>query len=256
MSVNITCPSCKNNLELEGSEQDWGGQVVVCPKCSQDIPIPRTTPSIDVTCPSCSTVLELAPPAKEWIGKIVMCPSCNSAFTFISASKTCPGCRKTMEAGAVVCVSCGLDLKTGSRPHVAARTPQGQQQQINTLNDDHTRYLAGKEIVHCEYCGVEIYDDVLVCPNCHRDQATGEEDNTRFWHVSTYTPQSRGNHGGLIVLLFLGMGLLVYGYLVHRGIVRSPFPSHMQKNIIAPLLQFFNDFLNSFRTFLARHHRQ
>jgi hypothetical protein len=185
MPVKITCSSCRHSLELEGSERDWSGQTIVCPKCSQDIVIPGTDPSIDATCPSCSTVLELAPPADRWLGKTIICPACNKPFKFTSATKLCPDCGESMEPDALVCVSCGLDTRTGKKVTSSADSPQGFQ------------FKNERPVTTCRFCHTEMYADAPVCSSCHRKQSDGEEDNTKFlpagvqrWETDSYRQQS------------------------------------------------------------------
>jgi hypothetical protein len=183
----------------------------------------QETDSMDVTCPSCSTVIELAPPANQWIGKIVRCPSCENPFTFTSASKICPECENTMVDG-VICVSCGLDLRTGKKVNIAGKTSQDQQQVNNTPDNDHAKHVAGKTVVYCAYCGVELYAGVSVCPNCHRNQATGEEDNTRFLPAAVQRHGGRLSHHDAGPLepqkrtiphssIWLSVGMVVLGFI-------------------------------------------
>jgi TPR repeat protein len=187
MPVKITCSSCENSLELEGSERDWSGQTVVCHKCSHDIIIPKTDPSIDTTCPSCSTVLELAPPVHQWIGKTLICPSCSKPFKFTAAAKLCPECGESMEPETLLCVSCGLDLRTGKKATLSADPRQGLQ------------VKSDEPMTTCRFCESEMYADAPVCPSCHRYQSDGEGDNTRFlpkgvqrWDSDSYRQQIAG----------------------------------------------------------------
>ena len=97
---------------------------------------------IRFSCPGCGQVLE-APP--EMVGELVECPSCQQQFSIPAeqgdsesptiksgamtdamadalaaqeeavAGESCPECSAAMEAGAVLCLSCGFHKKLGKK---------------------------------------------------------------------------------------------------------------------------------------------
>ncbi|MFW6108640.1 MAG: zinc ribbon domain-containing protein, partial [bacterium] len=64
-----------------------------CPKCRASFEADAET-GAEVACPACGATLRLKPKAEAGGGP-------------------CPACGQPVAAGAVICVHCGLDLKTG-----------------------------------------------------------------------------------------------------------------------------------------------
>jgi TPR repeat protein len=92
-----------------------------------------------------------------------------------------------MEPEALVCVSCGLDLRTGKK--VASALDSRQDLQLK----------ADRPVTTCRFCQAEMYADALLCSSCHRYQTDGAEDNARFlppgvqrWEKESYREQSDG----------------------------------------------------------------
>jgi hypothetical protein len=79
--------------------------------------------TIAVTCTSCSRTLSVR---DETAGRWVKCPGCGTAIAVPAADAEegaydlaeeviCPGCRRGLAKGAVVCVNCGYDFRTRRR---------------------------------------------------------------------------------------------------------------------------------------------
>ena len=92
--------------------------------------------SIKVECPGCGTTLSVA---DKFAGKRGKCPKCKGAIDIPAAGsapaqqpapspagapqpattedgpKLCPKCDKACDAGAVICISCGYNFKTGGQ---------------------------------------------------------------------------------------------------------------------------------------------
>lgn len=79
--ITIVCDGCDTNLELEGSYQEWDGQEIECPNCGHKL--------------------------------VVEAPKAPAAS--LAGGKKCPGCGVKMGAGAVLCVACGFDTRTGKK---------------------------------------------------------------------------------------------------------------------------------------------
>ena len=101
--INIVCPNCKTNLELEGTQQDWAGQTIDCPKCKTKVAIPDAPRQtgilkikdaakiISITCPSCSkrTVIDQSQ-HQELSGKWLNAQNAKTIFIFLLLSRHVP----------------------------------------------------------------------------------------------------------------------------------------------------------------------
>ena len=65
-------------------------------------------------CPHCRTKLRVPTAAAE---TEILCPKCDTAFTPVDEKKAraCPECRARLPAGAVFCVDCGFDMRSGQK---------------------------------------------------------------------------------------------------------------------------------------------
>ncbi|MEI6217808.1 MAG: hypothetical protein WCP86_02820 [bacterium] len=79
--TTIVCDGCNTNLELEGSYQEWAGHEIECPSCGHKL--------------------------------VVEAPKVTATST--AGARKCPGCGVQMGAGAVLCVACGFDTRTGKK---------------------------------------------------------------------------------------------------------------------------------------------
>ena len=134
--ILFKCPKCSKHLAVDGVAQ---GKVVNCVDCGQPIQVPMS--AIVFRCPSCDW--ELSAPS-DIAGKVFNCPNCKGDLSIPSPARTarislslrrpvsaerpssdpsttkaqvgrCPACNKALSKDAVVCVSCGLDLRTGEQ---------------------------------------------------------------------------------------------------------------------------------------------
>lgn len=77
------------------------------------------------SCPTCGKVLNVK---DEYAGKKARCPSCKEVLTVpyapeaaalaaqpAAAANACPSCGGSLAEGAVFCVACGYDLRTGKQ---------------------------------------------------------------------------------------------------------------------------------------------
>ena len=95
--------------------RDWAGRRVRCPKCRQPVTVPAASPSapdssVDDLFPALADgdpVLRLAPPETRTAAQE------RPAETVRGDDQSCPSCGKPLPSTAKICVSCGINLKTG-----------------------------------------------------------------------------------------------------------------------------------------------
>ena len=88
MSIAITC-RCKTRLQVE---EDMAGRLVKCPKCGENLMVPRPEPASAASSGE-DDEYSLAPVPE------------------LPAQKpSCPACSAELPAGAVLCVQCGYHL--------------------------------------------------------------------------------------------------------------------------------------------------
>ena len=106
--IFFKCPHCSKHLAVNEVAQ---GKVVKCVDCGKPIQVPMSV--IAFKCPSCSC--DLSAPS-DIAGEVFNCSNCKGKLSIPTKSRfrRCPACNEAIsEDDAVVCVSCGLDLRTG-----------------------------------------------------------------------------------------------------------------------------------------------
>lgn len=112
--ILFRCPNCSHGLAIEGEAV---GSPAECTECGWRVVVP--IPGVEWKCPSCSTVL-----SSSRVGETFGCPSCGTSVKVPDAvagnprlhiGKRCPSCNANMVADAVICISCGHDVRTGSK---------------------------------------------------------------------------------------------------------------------------------------------
>jgi transcription elongation factor Elf1 len=92
--INFDCPHCSQNLE---APEDMAGDTLACPACGQDI----TVPVADVAVEEAPKPLRVIPA----VAPVADAPGAGA----------CPQCKAPLAAGAVICINCGFNLKTGRK---------------------------------------------------------------------------------------------------------------------------------------------
>ncbi len=121
--VFFKCHACGNNLLVE---ETGVGQAYDCLHCGQSLIIP--VPAGEVACAGCRQTLKI-PDGME--GQSVRCPNCRqpvrvpgarqqvklkaSPVANVTAGSECPSCHAPVPADAVICIQCGMNLKTGQK---------------------------------------------------------------------------------------------------------------------------------------------
>jgi DNA-directed RNA polymerase subunit M/transcription elongation factor TFIIS len=92
---DIKCPSCSTELELEGSRQEWDGQVFACPVCRTHLRVLK--PSIGD--PRETITSSTSPYAEHRVHRRSSTPPVDASAPTTNILFQCPRCRK------IICVS-------------------------------------------------------------------------------------------------------------------------------------------------------
>lgn len=126
MAIEFVCPTCGKTLKLRDEAAGKRGR---CPQCQAVITVPDQSLAED-------DLIEIvpadAPPAKKPPAlppkpvkppvSTAMTPAAPEAVS--AATKPCPGCGKALPEKAVICVSCGFNLKTGKKLQTVFEQPE------------------------------------------------------------------------------------------------------------------------------------
>jgi len=114
--ILFKCAKCSKHLAISDRH---AGRAVACPHCGNPITVPAL--DSDFSCSGCATTL--AAPL-DCVGDVFDCPQCGQnvivpelrVVTTPSQppQETCPYCNAWIANGAVICISCGVDLRTGT----------------------------------------------------------------------------------------------------------------------------------------------
>lgn len=89
-----------------------------CPHCDQHLEAPEDMAGTEIACPACSGVITVPTPPekKKWNlpGKKTAGKGGDGGESGAAQNK-CPDCGAAINAGAVICIKCGLDLRTGKK---------------------------------------------------------------------------------------------------------------------------------------------
>lgn len=108
---------------------------VVCSGCKKALNAPDSMAGKKVRCPGCQQVIDVPPPLKAYQGDTKMAPkpagapappkpaapgmtpagppTPNSAAG--AKANVCPKCKKTLETDVVICIECGINVRTGAK---------------------------------------------------------------------------------------------------------------------------------------------
>ncbi len=132
MTIAFTCPSCGRELKLQDEAAGKRGR---CPHCKSVITVPETNLSQD----DLIEIIPIEPPKPAQPPAPL--PVARQAPTEpvvqseplkppeppkppASEEKSCPGCGKPIADGAVICINCGLNLKTGQKLQTVFEEPE------------------------------------------------------------------------------------------------------------------------------------
>ena len=116
MPMQVRCPKCKTVIKVSGK---LAGKKAKCPKCSQVLQLPSAKgksatggAAKKAAPPAPPPADSLAPPMQDSAGYGLADEAADEQAES-SEPSTCPKCNRTLEPGAVVCVECGINVKTG-----------------------------------------------------------------------------------------------------------------------------------------------
>lgn len=112
MSIEFACPTCKKKYVVK---DDAAGKQAKCGKCGSTIRVPEPAPEPDI-----EDDFNLAPLPGEDFGTDLPAPASpeEPALAPAAAHNRCPSCDAPLSPEAVICVSCGFNLKTGKQMSV------------------------------------------------------------------------------------------------------------------------------------------
>ena len=108
MAIEFTCQACGHVLKLRDEAAGKRGR---CPSCGGAVSVPATPTSA-----STPPVASAAP-----AGPAPSVPTPSPA----PQTKACPDCGNPLPLMAVICVKCGLNLKTGKKLQTVFEPPEG-----------------------------------------------------------------------------------------------------------------------------------
>ena len=122
MAIEFTCPTCQKVLKLR---DEAAGKTGKCPFCKSVITVPASALADDdmiEIVPANAPKSPVASPPKP--PRPVPPPVTPPPAGAQSATKPCPGCGKELPEKAVICVGCGLNLKTGKKLQTVFEAPE------------------------------------------------------------------------------------------------------------------------------------
>ena len=117
MTIAVQCRSCQKRFT---AKDELAGRKVKCPQCGGvlTIPKPRAAPEVarQATEPADDYGLASPPPGETGPSTAVPAGGTEKAPDSGPKGPKCPSCEAAMKPGAVICVECGYDRRTGKRP--------------------------------------------------------------------------------------------------------------------------------------------
>lgn len=112
MAVSFSCPQCTRRLRVGDVPP---GTYIQCPQCQAVFPIPDSVPGS-----GSGTVREVPPAAADPVTDTV-----DEGHVGLEGL-LCPNCNATLPREAVLCVACGLDLRTGEKLRTERKRRKGR----------------------------------------------------------------------------------------------------------------------------------
>jgi phage FluMu protein Com len=118
MTITVQCGSCRKRF---AAKEELAGRKVKCPQCGGVLTIPKPRPGPEAARQATEPPDDYAvasPPA----GETGSSPAGTAGGTGRApdSGPKCPSCGASTKPGAVICVECGYDRRTGKKPELSA----------------------------------------------------------------------------------------------------------------------------------------
>jgi hypothetical protein len=104
MATEFDCPKCGRRLRVA---EEYRGKKARCPRCAAVMTAPGDDADRAVAAPG----IQAAAPRPA----VLPLEGDADSYAVDEAGPTCPGCHKVLPPGAVLCVTCGIDLRSGKQ---------------------------------------------------------------------------------------------------------------------------------------------
>jgi DNA-directed RNA polymerase subunit RPC12/RpoP len=185
MAIRVKCGRCGGEFQ---ARPELVGKHGKCPKCGEAIVVPNVPAS----------------GAAKIVAGGTSTPQ-SAAAAQPSAAKTCPSCGKGLQVGAVICVSCGLDLRSGKR--------LGAQQSSTPPASNEDRSSAPAEA--CPRCNMPMPPGITACSACGYRAQEREHLGRSPWAGLRWVRWAAWGIG--IVLLVVMLGAIVITIVMPPG---------------------------------------
>jgi hypothetical protein len=98
--IKFACPNCQQHIQCG---EGYAGMEIPCPTCQSKMTVPMP---VGASAPAPAPALRTAAPPP---------PSIPAPPDMAAAGPTCPSCGNSVAPRAIICVSCGTNLRTGQK---------------------------------------------------------------------------------------------------------------------------------------------
>ena len=120
MPIDFACPHCQKKYRLADST---AGKLVKCKQCGNSIRVPASSfaaAPVAVSAPASAApkrpVFDDEPDVGEYdLKDDHHSPARTAEVPSATSARNCPSCHAPLQPGAMICVSCGLNFKTGEK---------------------------------------------------------------------------------------------------------------------------------------------
>ena len=142
MAIEFICPTCGKTLKLRDEAAGKRGR---CPFCKGVVTVPSADSEEDElveiippTAPKTEQRPPAPPPPAEARTTPPPLPTTPTGEQTSATERICPGCKSSLNDKAVICISCGLNLKTGKKLQTVFEKPEPAPEPEKTPETDKT----------------------------------------------------------------------------------------------------------------------